>query len=329
MSFCKTNYLIQEGDVAIVYLSYNSLYPIKVKRGQSHSSKYGSLKHSDIIGKPYGSKFECTKGSVYVLQGSPELWTISLPHRTQIIYTPNISMITLNLQLKPGSLVIESGTGSGSLSHAIIRTIYPTGHLHTFDFHEKRCETARQEFEEHKMSEYVTVRHRDVCNNGFGLENVADAVFLDLPNPWKAIKFAKEALKRSGGRICSFSPCIEQVQKTADELVRLGFTEIQTLESLRRVLSVKNYIVPEFDFNINNENQSIKQRKLENDSKNQEKNEDADEENGLNDDNEQDDEDDDPNCSTKRRHVASKPINLQPGHTGFLTFATLLDCNDC
>ena len=35
------------------------------------------------------------------------------------------------------------GTGSGSLSHSIVRAIKPTGHLHTFDFHEKRVESAR------------------------------------------------------------------------------------------------------------------------------------------------------------------------------------------
>ena len=41
------------------------------------------------------------------------------------------------------------GTGSASLSHALIRTIQPTGQLYTFEFHEERCKTAMQEFESH------------------------------------------------------------------------------------------------------------------------------------------------------------------------------------
>lgn len=39
------------------------------------------------------------------------------------------------------------------------------------------------------------MKHADACNDGFGLENVADAVFLDLPKPWDAIESAVKALK--------------------------------------------------------------------------------------------------------------------------------------
>lgn len=48
------------------------------------------------------------------------------------------------------------------------------------------------------MSECVTVYHRDACQDGFGLENQADAVFLDLPSPWKALESARKAIKKEG-----------------------------------------------------------------------------------------------------------------------------------
>lgn len=98
-----------------------------------------------------------SKGWAYALQPTPELWTITLPHRTQIVYTPDISMISFQLEVKPGSIVVESGTGSGSLSHAFLRAVKPSGHLHTFDFHEQRCEIAREEFGKHGIGEWVTV----------------------------------------------------------------------------------------------------------------------------------------------------------------------------
>ncbi|KAL0177581.1 hypothetical protein M9458_026475, partial [Cirrhinus mrigala] len=65
---------------------------------------------------------------------------------------------------------------SGSLSHAILRTIAPTGHLHTVEFHAQRAEKAIEEFKEHKVNQ-------DVCKDGFGITGIADAVFLDIPSP--------------------------------------------------------------------------------------------------------------------------------------------------
>lgn len=135
-----------------------------------------------------------------MLQATPELWTQTLPHRTQIIYTPDISMILFQLEIKSGTVVIESGTGSGSLSHSIARAVKPNGHLHTFDFHEQRCELARDEFKAHGIDESITVYHRDVCADGFSdeLSEQVDAVFLDLPAPNLAIPHAVKAFKVSG-----------------------------------------------------------------------------------------------------------------------------------
>lgn len=56
--------------------------------------------------------------------------------------------------MNPVSLL---GTGSGSLTHALIRRVKPHGHVYTFDFHEQRAKIAKEEFEEHGIGEYVTV----------------------------------------------------------------------------------------------------------------------------------------------------------------------------
>lgn len=57
------------------------------------------------LGKPFGSKVESREGRfVYLLFPTPELWTQVLRHRTQILYTADISLITQMLELKPGSV---------------------------------------------------------------------------------------------------------------------------------------------------------------------------------------------------------------------------------
>ncbi|CAH1635993.1 unnamed protein product [Spodoptera littoralis] len=166
MSFRNYKDKIEEGDTAILYLS-NNLYAIDVrpemknKKGEIvenvYQTPFGALKVRTLIGANYGSRVELSKGWGHVIQPTPELWSLTLPHRTQIIYTPDISMILLQLDLVPGSIVIEAGTGSGSLTHALIRRVRPHGHVHTFDFHEHRSKVAQEEFQEHGIGDFVTV----------------------------------------------------------------------------------------------------------------------------------------------------------------------------
>ena len=75
------------------------------------------------------------------------------------------------------------------------------------------------------MRAVVSVGVRDVQGEGFPLQHhgQADAVFLDLPGPWHVVPSVHESLVPDG-RLCSFSPCIEQVQKTCEALSDRGFT---------------------------------------------------------------------------------------------------------
>ena len=49
------------------------------------------------------------KAWVCVVHPTPELWTLTLPHRTQIVYSVDISIVLLQLELRPGSVVCECG----------------------------------------------------------------------------------------------------------------------------------------------------------------------------------------------------------------------------
>ncbi|XP_055349425.1 tRNA (adenine(58)-N(1))-methyltransferase catalytic subunit TRMT61A-like [Paramacrobiotus metropolitanus] len=245
MSILNTNDTVSEGDTVIVHVDFATLLSVRVDptvREPTVQTKYGAIPYKNLIGHKYGTKYHCKKGYVFILRATPELWTKTLPFRTQILYLPDISMIIMHLDLRPGCMVGESGTGSGSLSHTIARTIAPHGHLYTFDYHDLRVQQAEKEFLQHGLNHVITARKADVYAEGYlELDGILDAILLDLPRPWVAVPKVKKALKRScgGARIGSFSPCIEQVQRTCLALKQEGFADIVTLECLMRPLEVK------------------------------------------------------------------------------------------
>ncbi|XP_058099234.1 uncharacterized protein LOC131243723 [Magnolia sinica] len=231
---------ISDGDLIIVYERHDNMKAIKVCQGSELQNRFGIFKHSDWIGRSFGSKVLSNKGGfVYLLAPTPELWTLVLSHRTQILYIADISFVISYLEIVPGCLVLESGTGSGSLTTSLARAVAPSGHVYTFDFHEQRAASAREDFERIGLSSLITVDVRDIQGEGFPAEycGVADSVFLDLPQPWLAIPSAVKMLKQDGV-LCSFSPCIEQVQRSS-ETMRSDFTDIRTFEVLLRTYEVR------------------------------------------------------------------------------------------
>jgi tRNA (adenine57-N1/adenine58-N1)-methyltransferase len=58
-----------------------------------------------------------------VLKPTPTLVTETLARKTQILFSPDISAILFKLNIQPGFIVIEAGTGSGSLSTSFSNVI--------------------------------------------------------------------------------------------------------------------------------------------------------------------------------------------------------------
>jgi len=286
---------IRPGDLVVIFESFNDLNFVYAKPGDIFSNRNGHFHHNDFIGKPYGCKIRSHNmdglGFLYLLRPTPELWTRSLPHRTQIVHELDASMIIHYLELRPNMIVCESGTGSGAMSHAILRSIAPCGKLHTYEFNGMRATKAKKEFVEHGIGHLVQVYHRDVCGKVTLLNNTtkkqcklpidlastsngggggdddnaattndalvvdnddgrggfllgqakAHAIFLDLPEPWLAVPHAAYTL-RPNGRIGTYSPCVEQTQRTCAALRQHGFHSLRTVEA-----RLQEYFVSEVD----------------------------------------------------------------------------------
>lgn len=273
--------------------------------GKVTNTRFGSYPHSTLIGQPWGSQIVASKvdtgsrgrrqqkrkadeidspggtdeartpkaavaassGFIHLLPPTPESWTTSLPHRTQVVYTPDYSYVLHKLRARPGSRIIEAGAGSGSFTHAAVRAVfngYPAeapppkrrrlGKVCSFEFHAQRVGRIQEEIKQHGLEGLVEVTHRDVYNDGFlvgdpkkGTSPKANAIFLDLPAPWLALPhLVREPTNglespldpSSAVHICTFSPCLEQVQRTITTMRQLGWLNITMVEVLHRRIEV-------------------------------------------------------------------------------------------
>eukprot|EP00834_Sanchytrium_tribonematis_P000379 NODE_7_length_67686_cov_1.621421.p25 type:complete len:273 gc:universal NODE_7_length_67686_cov_1.621421:16487-17305(+) len=233
------------GDTVIVKFGLDYA-AVKLEQGKRIMNRYGAFAHEDIVKLNYGMRLNGKQKHGHLLKFTPILWSKALPNRTQIIYPCDMALIISKLNIGPGSVVVESGTGSGCLSHGFLNALGKEGHLYTFEYDEIRYNEAAKEFKLHGHEGQVSSFHRDVCLNGFDLVNVADAIFLDLPSPWDCIESAKMALKEDQlGNICIFSPCIEQIQKSHEVLSQHGFTTLRTFECLLYNHSLRPVKIPD------------------------------------------------------------------------------------
>lgn len=239
MSFTHRKTLVEEGDLLLAWIRRDDIRPIRVTKGEVIQTRYGGFKHDSFIGRKYGSQLACENGPgfIHIMAPTPELWMQSLPHRTQIVYSPDASYICDRLRIVPGTRIIEAGTGSGALTHVFARAVGNAGLIYTFEYHQARSEEAKRDFQEHGLGDRIRVTHRNVCQDSFDMNEPinASAVFLDLPSPWLAVPLLEGHLDRTQqARICCFSPCIEQVIKTVQALQKSGFRNIEMVENQAR-----------------------------------------------------------------------------------------------
>jgi tRNA (adenine57-N1/adenine58-N1)-methyltransferase len=210
---------------------------IKMQAGQTFHTHKGYLKLDELIGKEYGEPIKSSMG-IYFTTLKPSLsdYIMKSSRNTQIVYPKDASLIVMFSSIGPGSRVIESGTGTGSLTTAIAHYVGPTGKVYTYELRPEFQKNAAKNLQRSKLIDHVEMKSADVTL-GYEERDV-DAVILDLAVPWLVVPHAYTALKPSGVLV-SFSPTIDQVVKTTEALLENGFVFIETIECLMRTMQVE------------------------------------------------------------------------------------------
>ena len=231
------NEKIQDGDNVLIYLDARRTYMIKVQAGQTFHTHKGYLKFDELIGKEYGEPIKSSLGINFAtLKPALTDYIMKSSRNTQIIYPKDAALIVMLSGIGPGSRVVESGTGTGSLTTALAHYVGSSGKVYTYELRPEFQKNARKNLERSNLIDRVEMKSGDVTQ-GFDVQNV-DAVILDLAVPWLVIPHAYNALKPSG-IIVSFSPTIDQVVRATEALRENGFVFIETIECLMRTMQVE------------------------------------------------------------------------------------------
>jgi len=200
----------------------------------------GTLPHAEVIGSPDGSVLATDKGARLVAL-RPRLvdYVLKMRRGPQVVYPKDAAAIVMYADIRPGSVVLEAGTGSAALTMSLIRAAGPAGRVVSVERRDDHAEHARRTIERalHGVPDNVQLRVGDVVD--LVEEIQPDRIVLDLPEPWHVVRVAATGLV-TGGVFCAFVPTVPQVQQLYDAFEETdAFFGAETFEVLQRTWNIK------------------------------------------------------------------------------------------
>jgi len=222
----------QPDDLALLVGRDRKSFIVRLEPGSQFHTHRGMLAHDDLIGSPWGTRLSTHLGYPFLLlRPSTDDLVRDLKRTTQIVYPKDAGYILMKMRIAPGCRVVEAGTGSGGLTLVLAQAVSPTGRVYSYEARPEMLKLARRNLEQLDLTEFVEFKLRDVAE-GFD-ERDADALFLDLPNPWDYLTQAHAALV-NGGFFGCILPTTNQVSRLIGALEEADFGLIEVEELLLR-----------------------------------------------------------------------------------------------
>ena len=226
---------VLESDFIVLLDKHGNKFPIEVSEGHKKIRGLGVFDPIKLVGKVYGDTIDLAGKSYYILQPSIVDKVETITRKAQIITVKDSSLIAIRCDVKAGSTVVECGLGSGGLTLVLAELVKPTGKVITYEIRADFIEVGQRNLRRAGLDEFSEIKLQDLTE-GIDEKNV-DAVIIDIPNSWDAVRPAFESL-RACGHFASYSPTTNQVEKTVRELRRYSFVNINTVELLLRNIVV-------------------------------------------------------------------------------------------
>lgn len=225
------------GDRVLIITETGHRYFLTLMKGHVFHSSDGYFEADKIVGLEEGGEVRSSTGRHGVIFRPSLLENLlALPRRTQVTYPKDLGLILVLSNVRPGSRVVEGGTGSGVLALLLASYAAPTGKIYSYDIDGENFPAISRMAERLGLGEVLVLKRGDLYNSVE--ETDVDAFIADVPQPWDAVDQAKKAL-RGGGMFISIVPTVEQLVKTCEKLRSRGFLEYFSGELLIRPWRVK------------------------------------------------------------------------------------------
>jgi tRNA (adenine57-N1/adenine58-N1)-methyltransferase len=235
-------YPLKEND-AVLFIDRKGRHYLKILARGHKITIRGEVNPESLYGREEGSRVKLSSGETFVVLRPTYADLIPLlPRASQVIYPKDTGPLLIWGDVYPGATVIEGGVGAGAFSIALLRAVGPNGRVISYEVREDFAARARRNvaafFGEAANWE---LKVRDLYE-GFD-ETDADRIFVDLPEPGRALDVVARAL-RPGGVFVSYVPTAIQLKDTVEALqARAEFAETESFETLLRNWHVKGMSV--------------------------------------------------------------------------------------
>ncbi len=228
---------IEESSYVLLFHTPRKKWLTKVAQDKKFHTHLGIIDVSSIIGMEYGSAIRTTEGKlIFLMEPTIHDFIMKSERKTQIVYPKDLGYIVARTGLKNGSKVLEVGTGSGALATFMASIVKPEGHIYSFDVNSEFMEMAKRNLEKAGMAKYVTMHQHDP-HQGVDVRN-ADVATVDLGDPWTVVDQVHDALK-GGGAFVAICPTMNQIERTAAQLKKSGYADIDCVELMIRNMEAR------------------------------------------------------------------------------------------
>lgn len=220
------------GDRVLLVDRKDRRYMITLAEAGEFHTHAGVVQHTEILAAGEGGTVRGSTGAAYlVLRPTLSDFVLKMPRGAQVIYPKDLGAILMLADIFPGAHVLEAGVGSGALSTALLRAgATVSGYEIRDDFAARARANVGAFLGDEALTRY-RVESRDVYE---GIDATGlDRVVLDLPEPWRVVKHAEEAMA-PGGIFVAYVPSVMQVAQLRDTLDASAFGLAETVEVLMR-----------------------------------------------------------------------------------------------